>query len=734
MKMEKRRDEQLQLFGTADNIDVAALWDQNMKTAAGSPAALLVINNCFHGFTSGARSLLNDKKQRNYFTGLLKPLPLHIDDGAADWREQIDDYKNNRFIVINRIVKENERYVVQQERVSMIIASMIEPVRGEGGIYETNTELADFLAQQEFPLIADEIQCGLGRTGQLPAYAKAAYYLLGKSLGGGYEKIAAVLIDDQHFKPGFAQYYTSTFANGEMAACAGLAALQVVVKDQYPEIARVKGDVFMEKLLLVSKKYPGIIESVQGKGLMLGVHFNKQVGKTNSLLRILCENELLGYLMAGWFFHNKQIRVLPSLSKPDSIRLEPSVHITNDDMVQFCQALDELCGLCQEGNMYPLLRYLMNDDHYLDKLPPNRPGKFPVAIDEPAAGALQVGFIGNFTIPPNELMLIEPDLQQASGTGLRILFDKMQTLLEGKPVRLFSKNLMKGKIHFTFYILPFDTAHLEMVHRWRKKRWYISRIQEAVNCLSREGAVAISLGAHVSILSGNGLYLAESPRLKILTGNTLTVASCLYHVEQYLETIRNQHTGELTIAITGANGNIGSGLSGCFNEEKFRGINMLLIGNNQKKLERLRKKNFSTEQKVECSTDLFSLHKADIIICCTNTNDPLVFPDHISRDKKVFIIDIAVPGSVAEKVKQLKQVIFCSEASTVYLPDDPDLLISTHTPAGKVFCCAAEVMLAALYPVKFPLKGHIQPASIKGMKELAIKEGFFKKREYAALV
>jgi predicted amino acid dehydrogenase len=519
-----------------------------------------------------------------------------------------------------------------------------------------------------------------------------------------------------------------------MAACVSLAAVDLIVKEKYAETALRKGVVFKMKLKAVAEKFPDIIESVEGKGLMLGVHFNKLIGRKNILLRGLYENELLGYLLAGWLFHNKKIRVLPSLSKPDSIRIEPSVYISGKSINIFCNALEELCLLCRNGKMYELLRYLMNDDPYLDKSGKNNQGKFPVQIEEPQPGALKVGFIGNFTNPPKELMLIEPDLQRASDTGLRILFNKMQSLLDGKSVRLFSKNLMNGKIHFTFYTLPFDTAHLEVIHRWGRKRYYISRIQETVDLLIREGVSHIGLGAHTSILSGNGLYLAESKKVKILTGNTMTVASCLYHMERYFENISHEIIGPVTIAIAGANGNIGSGLAGCLDDEKYANTKIILAGNNLKKLEILQKKIFTPQRSVECTTDLFLLQKADIIISCTNTNDPLIFPDHIHTDKEVFIIDIAVPGSVSEDVKQLKNVKFCKEAASVYMPDDQDFVISTHTQPGKVFCCAAEVMLAALYDVQLPLKGRIQPESIKAMMQLAMLEGLFNNKEYAPLV
>jgi acetylornithine/succinyldiaminopimelate/putrescine aminotransferase/acyl-coenzyme A synthetase/AMP-(fatty) acid ligase/predicted amino acid dehydrogenase len=723
--IEKRRDEQLQLYGSLEQIDAAAIWEQNKKIIAEQPAAVIVINHCFHGYSSSARSLLNNKKQRFYFAGLLRTIPVHINDHDDDWKEQIENCLQNQCIILKTVCKENGSFVVKQEKFSNIIASMIEPVRGEGGIEEMNWEVADFLSTQKFPLIADEIQCGLGRTGFLPSYPKASYYLLGKSLGGGFEKISAVLISDDHFKIDFPQYYTSTFANGELATCVALAAIKIIRQENVPEKARERGYEFKRRLNSIAAQFPDVISSVTGKGLMLAVNFNKTIGDKNIFLRALCENELLGYLAAGWLFHNKKIRVLPSLSKPDSLRIEPSIYISDESMDACCNALIELCKLCRNKEIYLLLKFLMNDDPYLDKTEKVFEGCFPVKIEQPVAGALKVGFIGNFTMPPKELALIEPDLKKASDTGLRILFGKMQSLLEGKSIHLFSKNLLNGRVNFTFSILPFDTAHLELVSRWGKKRFYISRIQETVDKLSKQGASHISLGAHTSILTGNGIFLAENRDTKILTGNTLTVASCLYHLEQYLEKL--QQKGEnICIAIAGANGNIGAGLAGCFKNEKYEGVKILLIGNNLKKLELLKRKLFDESTRVEITNDFFRIREADILVSCTNTNDPLIFEHHINPLKKLFIIDLAVPSSVADEVKRISNVEFCKEASTVYLPGDPDLLVSTHTPKGKIFCCAAEVMLATLYDVQLPLKGHIHPDSIREMMRLAEMEGLFK--------
>lgn len=732
--IEKMRDQQVQLYGSVQHIDVTRLWETNLKKLFSSTPAIIVLNNCFHGYSSASRSLLNNKKQRKIFSGLLAPRPLHVNDRNANWKQVIDEFILQERISINIIMKHEGKFITGEQSISSIIGAVIEPVRGEGGIVETSEEVADYLSTQPFPLISDEIQSGLGRTGSIPSYARASYYLLGKALGGGYEKISAVLIHDQHFKSSFPQYYTSTFANGELAACAAHATIEYINQNDTTRRAFEKGRDLKEKLLELKNEFPEIIQSVEGRGLMLGVHFNKLMGTQNTFLRSLYENDLLGYLIAGWLFHNKKVRVLPSLSQPNTLRIEPSIHISQKGMDEFIAALKELCSICREANIYNLLKYLMNDDPYLDKIQLNCSGVFPNELEEPIEGSVKVGFIGNFTSPVNEFALIEPSLVKASATGLRILFNKLQLLLEGKSIRLFSKNLMNGRIHFTFYILPFDTAHLEYIHRWGNKRNYINKIQDTVNKLADEGATHISLGAHTSIISGNGLFLAEPGKVKVLTGNTLTVASCMYHVQKYLARLSHSTGTSLTIAILGAGGNIGTAVTTYIHQSTHAGTKLLLIGNNIKRLEILKKKIKYGEQEIMCTTDHFKLEQADIIISCTSSNDPLVFPYHINQDKKVFIIDIAVPGSVSNEVKAMANVEFCMDASTIILKDDPDFLISTHTPKGKVFCCAGEVMLAALHQVQSPLKGHIDAASIKEMLELGILEQFFKPGIYATPV
>ena len=76
-------------------------------------------------------------------------------------------------------------------------------------------------------------------------------------------------------------------------------------------------------------------------------------------------------------------------------------------------------------------------------------------------------------------------------------------------------------------------------------------------------------------------------------------------------------------------------------------------------------------------------------------------------------------------VQTLPNVISLPFASYIQLPEDPDFVISSYTPQGTVFCCAAEAMLCGLEKVDLPLKGKISNEAVIYLTELARKYGFF---------
>ena len=461
---------------------------------------------------------------------------------------------------------------------------------------------------------------------------------------------------------------------------------------------------------------------------MLGVTFNGACTQGNVMLRALFDTEKAGYLFSAWFFHRHHIRVFPTLSAPETLRIEPSAFFSESEADQFCIALADLCRILREKRLYDLFSFLMDDDPFDDNkgaLP--EIGHYKAIPEDPAPLAKKVAFIAHFVNPVNELRMLEPDLCRASDTGLRILFNRMQVLLEMKPFRLIANNLFNDRIHFSFYVLPVDSAELEHLHKCGKTRKVISKIQETVNMAVREGASVISLGGYTSILTCNGLALAEPEGTRIITGNTLTAASGLAHLRKFLLA----HTGLLKarkIAIIGATGNIGKVIAEilCSQEDICSG--MLLIARSSKRLETLVTELEETKSAgitIEISIGLSGVKTADILIICANTNDPLIYPHHISKDKPVLVFDLSVPSALAKETERMPNVMSMPFAAYVCLPEDPEAVISSYSPAGTVFCCAAEAMLLGLEPCHGQLKGHLLPESLKEVTELAGKYGLF---------
>ncbi len=159
-------------------------------------------------------------------------------------------------------------------------AIIIEPVQGEGGI---NPAEKNYLQQvralcdkNKIVLIFDEVQCGIGRTGELFAYQifdiKPDVVSLAKGLGGGFPIGAMMAIQSKAdaFQPGD---HASTFGGNYLACTAGKVVINKLLYEGVLENVQKQGDYFREKLIGMQKRYE-IIKDVRGYGLMLGIELN----------------------------------------------------------------------------------------------------------------------------------------------------------------------------------------------------------------------------------------------------------------------------------------------------------------------------------------------------------------------------------------------------------------------------------------------------------------------------
>lgn len=237
-------------------------------------------------------------------------------------------------------------------------AFIVEPLQGEGGIIlppegylKRARELCSAVGTL---LIADEIQTGFGRTGRMFACEYEAVepdiLCIAKSLGGGVMPIAAYIALEGIWKKAYgsvdkATLHTSTFGGNSRAAAVGIAALEVIIREEFSRQAEEKGEYLLAKLQELQGEFP-FIKEVRGRGLMIGIEFMPP-GKSllNSLTGGSMEKmaaEYTGALVAGELLNQHRIITAYTLNNPNVIRLEPPLTVSFAQLDKLVAALREV--------------------------------------------------------------------------------------------------------------------------------------------------------------------------------------------------------------------------------------------------------------------------------------------------------------------------------------------------------------------------------------------------------
>ncbi len=218
-------------------------------------------------------------------------------------------------------------------------AVIMEPIQGEGGIFELSQEycqkIRDACNQVGALLISDEIQCGLGRSGELwPSVRlglEADIILLGKALGGGILPVSAMLATKSAFQPFDRDplIHSSTFGGNPLAAAAAAATLSVISENSIPDISRNMGNILKQNLNELASDYPDILEEVLGRGLLLGLKFTTP-DKVANFMQSCVKSGLL---------------LTPCLTTPSVVRISPAATMTSQEINK---GLDILSLACKE--------------------------------------------------------------------------------------------------------------------------------------------------------------------------------------------------------------------------------------------------------------------------------------------------------------------------------------------------------------------------------------------------
>ena len=700
------------------------------RLLAEAPPRVVTIERSFHGYSLGARSLLGGRKNR-LFSPMSRLMRVELpprDD--VDVESILTSYD----LTLPVLAEEQGKVIESEEPFSSIIAAIYEPIRGEGGISETPNVLVRQLQNREFPLIADEIQCGLGRAGSFLASAgiNANYYLFAKALGGGIAKISALLIEQPRYVPRFDEHYSTTFGGDAFSCAIACRVLELIKQEDVPARAAARGVVLQERLTRLAAAHPQAISGVTGRGLMLGVNLEPAAADKMLSVRLAERHELLGVAAAAYLLNRHQLRLLPTLSGFNTLRIEPSVNISDDDIQWLERGLEAFCHAVERCDSAELFGCLVEEEL---SLPGAARGEsdlplFSCALEEPSPNARRVAFLGHFVVPEREIAMLDPALAKLPRAARGLLVQQMMALTEMKPTPLMARNLFNGRVWFSFILIGADAAKIEEVRRSGKRSELVARIQEGVELAAQQGCEIASLGAYTSAVTSDGMAIHAPPGIRVTTGNSLTVAVGARRILQACSDRGiTPHSGP-TLAVIGATGNIGSALTRRLLDHGYLFSQLILVARDLQRLRTLADALVAQDPKmsVKISKDLTATRGADVIVVAVGTNEPLLYPHHIESGRPTVLADISVPGAISPTVQRLENVHIIPLAGSLVLPGEPDFVMASHIHPGTAFCCAAEAMLLGLAPPSLmeslSLLGPVEPRTVDALAKLADQHGF----------
>jgi ornithine--oxo-acid transaminase len=267
-------------------IKVARKWGYTVKGVPAGRATIVVAADNFHGRTTTIVSFSTDPVARDDFGPFTPGFRIVPYGDVAALDAAIDD---------------------------TTVAVLLEPIQGEAGVLVPPpghlSAVRELCTRRGVLFIADEIQSGLGRTGELFACDHEGVvpdvYLLGKALGGGIVPVSAVVADAEVLgvlRPG---QHGSTFGGNPMACAVGRAVVRLLATGEFQARARELGEALHARLAGLAPL--GVI-AVRGRGLWAGIDIDPALATG----RRICERLLeLGVLAKDT--HGSTIRLAPPL-------------------------------------------------------------------------------------------------------------------------------------------------------------------------------------------------------------------------------------------------------------------------------------------------------------------------------------------------------------------------------------------------------------------------------------
>jgi acetylornithine/N-succinyldiaminopimelate aminotransferase len=220
-------------------------------------------------------------------------------------------------------------------------AILIEPIMGEGGVRVVERAflraLRELCDHRGLLLVFDEVQTGMGRTGELFAYQRTGVepdiMALAKALGGGFP-VGACLATSEAAKGMTAGTHGSTFGGNPLAMSVANAVLDVMMAPGFLDRVRQASLRFKQHLAEIKDRHPSVIAEVRGEGLLIGVRAVVPAGELVDALRA----EKMIAVSAG----------------DNVVRLLPPLIISDEEIAEGVARLDRACAQLGRARRTPL--------------------------------------------------------------------------------------------------------------------------------------------------------------------------------------------------------------------------------------------------------------------------------------------------------------------------------------------------------------------------------------------
>jgi acetylornithine/succinyldiaminopimelate/putrescine aminotransferase len=243
-------------------------------------------------------------------------------------------------------------------------AIVLETVQGGGGIVSAPTEywqkLRALCDRYGVIWVADEVQCGYGRTGRFYAFEHHGVVpditALAKSLGGGKTAMAAMIAKRDIYMKAYGTPKTAmihaqaTFGGIGEACITAIEALNTLYDENLIENAEATGAYLLDRLNALKAKHPKLIKDIRGQGFMVGLEFQDFSQTLPFALRpvvSVLDDKLKGSLsgfVGALLLRDHDILVAFTEYNRNVIRLEPPLICRPEHVDSFVDALDELLG------------------------------------------------------------------------------------------------------------------------------------------------------------------------------------------------------------------------------------------------------------------------------------------------------------------------------------------------------------------------------------------------------